>query len=457
MTTTTTGGPTAAKETPVEAKMRKVLVNTAVRHALRCVQVQAEERAALVVQRYWRSYAASRELRRRRWAVRRRRWGEASVAAVVAAPFNLIRAVIRTASFAVWSFLMTFWLARVLFWVVASIPRALFRALVSWEAVVGAAAANVLAARDPNPDNGFRDYFAVYVVAFVVLDMCARDLVVNRVLAAGAAVRRGLREVLRVALMTAAALSPTRAGELAIHRVAKLLGVIEKIPTKHRVMHFKTPPPLVMAPRKKAEDPELIDALRTAELFARESKTNAERLEAKMAEMDAKLQAYAQLSEAQMTAAVEISERASTAVETVMKEASTRLSSVQENTSLVDERIDKRFEDMEAMLREARDEGRAEGVREGADWPGLRLEDDLIDGQADTAAAIERGLREGMERGIMKGIELEKMRKKQKGWKPMIKKMLGMEPKMRKQAAQSRLDELKRAIRNQEIPTKSGE
>jgi len=38
----------------VEVKMRQALVTTAVRHALRCVQVQAEERAAIVLQKYWR-------------------------------------------------------------------------------------------------------------------------------------------------------------------------------------------------------------------------------------------------------------------------------------------------------------------------------------------------------------------------------------------------------------------
>ena len=38
-------------------------------------------------------------------------------------------------------------------------------------------------------------------------------------------------------------------------------------------------------------------------------------------------------------------------------------------TAIVDERIDKRFEDMETMLREMREEGRAEGVNAGRKQP----------------------------------------------------------------------------------------
>lgn len=485
----------SAKETPVEAKMRKVLVNTAVRHALRCVQVRGEDRAALVVQRYWRSYAAARELRRRRWAARRKRWSEAGVAAVLAAPFNVVRAVVRAVSLAVWTFLMTFWLVRTIVWFVTSIPLALFHALVSWEAVAGAAAATALAARGGRPGMGFQDYFAVYVVGFVLLDIGARDMVVRPVVAAGAAGRRGVAAVARFTLMTAARLSPTRAGETACHRLAKLLGLIEKMPQRYRVLHFATPPPLVMPAKKKSQDPELLDALRTAELFARESKTAAEQLEEKLGEMEEKLRTFTTLSEAQMSAAREISERASTAVDSVMEQAAALSAHRPEpaprpggvipemmNTSLVDERIDKRFEDMEAMLRAARDEGRAEGVREGAEWhagddarnvgrdsfdrmprPIADQDvDNLTEARPETIAAIERGLKEGMARGIVKGIELEKMRKKQKGWKPVILRMFGMESKKgsdgftKKQAAKIRLEELKTAIRNNEIvPPKS--
>jgi hypothetical protein len=479
------------KETPVETKMRKVLVNTAVRHALRCVQVAAEDRAALVVQRNWRCYAASRELRRRRWAARRKRWGKAGVATLLAAPFSLVRAVLRAVSFAFWSFLMTFWFVRTIVWFVASIPRALFHALVSWEAVVGAGVATALARRDGSPeDMGFQDYFAMYVVGFVLLDICARDYLVKPVVAAGAAARRGAAAVTRFTLMTAARMSPTRAGEVAIHRVAKLLGLIQQMPQKYRVMHFATPPPLVMpVMKKKVEDPELLDALKTAEIFARESKSHAEQLEGKLEEIEEKLRTFTSLSEAQMAAAKEISKRA---LETAMQEATTRLASTpapapaaaaaaddvdaSASLTLVEERIDKRFEDMEAMLQAARDEGRAEGVRESSaawldgedtrnlgrhsfDRPPLVEEnlDDLAGAAPATVTAIERGLKEGMERGIMKGIQLEKMRKKQKSWKPAIKKMLGWESKKgpdglsKKKAAQSSLNELKMAIRKKSL------
>ena len=56
------------EETPVEARMRKALVHTLVKHSMRCATVKGEDRAALVIQRYWRSYAAARVLRRLRWA-----------------------------------------------------------------------------------------------------------------------------------------------------------------------------------------------------------------------------------------------------------------------------------------------------------------------------------------------------------------------------------------------------
>ena len=211
-----------------------------------------------------------------------------------------------------------------------------------------------------------------------------------------------------------------------------------------------------------------------------------------------------------MAAAKEISERASSAVETVLQEATTRLETTTTAAAaaaaasaaaaapepaaesrkmsadmsavvLVDERIDKRFEDMEAMLRAARDEGRAEGVREslGAEWldgddlrnvgrhsfdrspsPLAGEEDQNINLaaglSADATAAIERGLKEGMERGIIKGIHLEKMRKKQKSWKMIGKKMLGMGDSAKKKAAENRLNDLKIAVRNNSLELPKG-
>ena len=200
----------------------------------------------------------------------------------------------------------------------------------------------------------------------------------------------------------------------------------------------------------------------------------------------------------------------SSAVETVLQEATTRLatastaaaataasggvprtvSGVDDESSdthgthfqmdpvvLVDERIDKRFEDMEAMLRAARDEGRAEGVRESGkitnEWGDEEEGDDLLlterrrssfdrlnaeeeeeHGTQLDQAAMAQALKEGMERGIMKGIQLEKMRKKQKSWKPTIKKFFGMGESSRKATARKRLEDLKMAVRegSLEIP-----
>lgn len=521
---------TSAVETPAEVKTRKDLVKAAVRHALRCVQVQAEDRAALVVQRHWRSYAAARELRRRRWAKRRQRLGRAGVAALLAAPFVVLRGTFRAAAFALRSFLAAFWLARATLWFAACVPRALYHALVSWEGAVAAVVAAALAARDGNPLGvGFQDYFAAYVVGFVALDVCARHAVVRPAVAAGAAARRCAAAAARVALAVAAKMSPTRSVRTAVTRLATLLGHKEKRPRRCRVLHYTTPPPLVMptphsvallnqhAKNADEENPssprELLDAVKTAEIFARESKAHAEILDEKLEAIERKLQTFAALSEAQMAAAAkETSERASSAADSTersnrdryalqeskvaaatvapsdldlaLDSVETDAHSAHASLKLVDERIDKRFEDMEAMLRAARDEGRAEGVRQsaaGAEWlegedladvgrhsfdrpPELfaerqapRNSDDGSSWSAplDTTSAIEQGLKEGMHRGIMKGIELEKMRKKQKSWKHSFKRMMGLESE--KKAAQSRLDELKVAIRNKslELPANS--
>ena len=103
-----------------------------------------------------------------------------------------------------------------------------------------------------------------------------------------------------------------------------------------------------------------------------------------MNKLEAKLKAIGDMSEAQYEAAKELM-------------AGHAGPQVVVNTAIVDERIDKRFEDMEAMLREARDEGRAEVFTE-LDGLGRRSGSDTD--------AIERGLREGMEKGVLKGIEM---------------------------------------------------
>ena len=79
------------KETPVEATMRRALVQKVVRHAFRCVEVQEQERQALVIQKYWRSWAANRKLRRLRWAERRARARAAAAAGVLGFPAKAAR------------------------------------------------------------------------------------------------------------------------------------------------------------------------------------------------------------------------------------------------------------------------------------------------------------------------------------------------------------------------------
>jgi hypothetical protein len=447
-----------------------------------------EDRAALVVQRYWRGYTASRELRRRRWAARRKRWVRAGVGTLLAAPITAFRAVLRAVFIVLWSLLRAFWLVRAVVWFTACVPRALIHALVSWEAVAGAVVSTALTARYGDSDTPtsrrwtFRNYFAAYVLGFVLLDVCARNTLVKPAVAMGAAARRGLAAVAKLAFLIAARLSPTVASETAIYRLAVLLRLINEVPRRVRVLRTRPPPLVVPMPKQAvAKDPELIGALRAAETSVRESRAHAAQLEERLGKMDRKLETFQSLSqaqaaageaqaaasEAQAAAASETSKRAAAAVEYAMQEAkrlnaraaaaaaaaaaatvaaATPPSREPEidnamNTSLVDERIDKRFEDMEAMLRAARDEGRAEGVREGSERLAQgdaqnmeshsfdrspRLDpDDLTSARPETVAAIERGVKEGMERGILKGIQLERTRKKQTGW-GAVKRMLGL-------------------------------
>ena len=113
------------------------------------------------------------------------------------------------------------------------------------------------------------------------------------------------------------------------------------------------------------------------------------------------------------------------------------------NTTIVDERIDKRFEDMEAMLREARDEGRAEGFRE---IERMRRHSGELDDDEREA------LRRGMEKGLIKGVELERERRRKKSMKYKIKSALGIKSaKTRRDAEKQQLEELKGAILNMDI------
>ena len=134
--------------------MRRTLVHRVVQHAFRCVEVQEQERKALVIQKYWRSYAANRELRRRRWALRRARAKASAIQSVLDLPGNLVKAAVKFVAAFVWSFLRSFRIFRALVWFVVRLPRALYRATYSWEGCWGVTAAATLAARNRNPNAG---------------------------------------------------------------------------------------------------------------------------------------------------------------------------------------------------------------------------------------------------------------------------------------------------------------
>ena len=200
---------------------------------------------------------------------------------------------------------------------------------------------------------------------------------------------------------------------------------------------------------RRSKDPELLKAVADAHTAAQESSryadeaaTQADELEEKlgalavsmevhvMNKLEAKLKAIGDMSEAQYEAAKELM-------------AGHAGPQVVVNTAIVDERIDKRFEDMEAMLREARDEGRAEVFRE-LDGLGRRSGSDTD--------AIERGLREGMEKGVLKGIEMEKERRRRASIKYRIRAALGWKTSSEKKKAEAqRLEDLKGAIKSREF------
>ena len=95
-------------------------------------------------------------------------------------------------------------------------------------------------------------------------------------------------------------------------------------------------------------DPDLLKALKAAEKYAEASRQRADELQERLNAVEQMMKMFGEMSEHQYNTAKEIA-----------SEATRRL----ESTTNVDERIDKRFEDMTLMLREARDEGRAEGSR----------------------------------------------------------------------------------------------
>ena len=187
------------EETPVEARMRKALVHTLVKHSMRCATVKGEDRAALVIQRYWRSYAAARVLRRLRWAARRKALREGTVATILGLPFAVARTGLKGTYLALRSFLMTFTVFRMLAGTVGRIPVSLYRALISAEGAVGVSGAATLAAVDCVLVRGtyfrgnFQDYVALYVATFMFCDLFLPGFVLGPYRAVGAGARRGAR------------------------------------------------------------------------------------------------------------------------------------------------------------------------------------------------------------------------------------------------------------------------
>ena len=446
------------KETPVEASMRRALVHKVVRHAFRCVEVQEQERKALVIQKYWRSYAANRELRRRRWAKRRARARAAAVAGVLGLPANVARAGVVAFAWFVWSFLTSFRLFRALVWFTVRLPRSLYRASYSWEGAVGVTASAMLAGANRHPDAvflyNFQDFLTLYVVSFVLLDVFA-PAVVRPALTAHASIRRGVKLSVRFVVLGVASRCE-RPKELEIHRLALRLGILDELPSRFRVLKPSASPPMVH-PVPRSKDPELLKAVADAHQAAKESSRYADEAASQADELEEKLGALAtslevhvmNKLEGKLRAISDMSEAQYEAAKELLKEHSGPRVAV--NTNLVDERIDKRFEDMEQMLRSARDEGRAEGFKE---VEALRRSSNDEDEDEDERLAFERSVREGVERGVAKGIEMEKERRRKKSLSYKVKAVLGMKGGKKEKAAleKRRLEELKGAIRSGQFP-----
>ena len=453
------------KETPVEATMRRALVQKVVRHAFRCVEVQEQERQALVIQKYWRSWAANRKLRRLRWAERRARARAAAAAGVLGFPAKAARVGVIASAWFVWSFLTSFRLFRALAWFTVRLPRSLYRASYSWEGAVGVTASAMLAAANRNPDAvfnyNFLDFLTLYVVSFVLLDVFA-PAVVRPALTAHASIRRGVKLSVRFLVLGVASLCK-RPKQLEIHRAALRLGILDELPTRFLVLKPSASPPMVH-PVRRSKDPELLKAVADAHQAAKESSryadeaaSQADELEEKlgalatsmevhvMNKLEGKLRAISDMAEAQCEAANEANE----AAKGLLKEHSGPRVVV--NTTLVDERIDKRFEDMEQMLQSARDEGRAEGFNE---VEALRRASNVEDEHGDERLEFERCVREGVERGVAKGIEMEKERRRKKSLKYRLKAAIGMTSGKKEKVAleKRRLEELKGAIRSGQFP-----
>ena len=167
-----------------------------------------------------------------------------------------------------------------------------------------------------------------------------------------------------------------RPKQLEIHRAALRLGILDELPTRFLVLKPSASPPMVH-PVRRSKDPELLKAVADAHQAAKESSRYADEAASQADELEEKLGALATsmevhvmnklegklraISDEHGRGAVRGGERGERGGKGLLKEHSGPRVVV--NTTLVDERIDKRFEDMEQMLQSAKDEGRARGSR----------------------------------------------------------------------------------------------
>jgi len=431
----------------VESESRKTLVNTLVKHAVRCVRVQEMERSALVIQKYWRSFAANRELRRRRWAARRVRAAATALATVTKTVTNLPRTLVRAIGALVWSFFLSFRIVRALVWFAVRAPRSFVKATYSWEGSFGFFYAAYVAAKRKHPDSvflyNFQDFLAAYVVVFVALDVFV-PVYFGKALRANKVLRRHTRRgVQKVSLFAASKLNPP--GEKKAHVLLWRVGILDAVPIRTVILSPISSPPLAV-PTKRSKDPELLKAIQEAHQAARDSNRFADEAATAVDALETQLEKVATQVETHVLGKLEGRLRELSEVSEAQYNAAKAMMSghgrpqVMVNTNLVDERIDKRFEDMEAMLREARDEGRAEGFKE---LDRVRRPSVALELEADDTDVVRRS----MERGIHKGVELEKERRRAKSVTYKIKSALGLKSAKKKREMEKRqLDELKGAI-----------
>lgn len=425
-----------AEETPVEARMRRTLVHTLVKHSVRCATVKGEDRAALIIQRYYRSYAAARVLRRLRWAARRKALREGTIATILGVPLTVARTGLKGTYLSVKAFLMTFTVFRMLVGTIGRIPVSLYRALISPEGAVGVSGAATLATVDCVLVRGtyfranFQDYIALYVALFMFCDLFLPSFVLGPYKAVGVGARKGARFAARRGVFFAAEKAPDPKHRRTVMRTGVFLGLVTEDEAR--------PKPIV-SEEDLPNDPDLVKALKAAEKYAEASRQRADELQERLNAVEQMMKMFGEMSEHQYNTAKEIA-----------SEATRRL----ESTTNVDERIDKRFEDMTLMLREARDEGRADGFMEAKNEIQRfgSLEDEIAAMSPEARAIVEKGLREGMEHGVVKGMALEKERRRKAALSYKVKRALGLTSSnspedVKKRAAQNSLEQLKSHIR----------